>query len=72
MTIAAEPTTVNVTQALRRRAAEAPQRLAVRGPDGRSITFGRLEERCDALAREAERNTVITSAGIGPQPGTQR
>ena len=40
----------NVSEHLRSRAAEHPERIAVRGPTGDEITFGALESRVDALA----------------------
>jgi len=44
-----EPIT-NVSAHLRLRAAEAPERVAVRGSDGRELTFGELDRRVDAVA----------------------
>ena len=41
---------LNVSHRLRERAAEHPDRLAVRGADGSEITFGDLERRVDAIA----------------------
>jgi acyl-CoA synthetase (AMP-forming)/AMP-acid ligase II len=47
---AVRPVTDNVSRLLRERAAEHPEREAVRGSDGRSVTFGQLERRVDAIA----------------------
>ncbi|MCZ6596236.1 MAG: fatty acid CoA ligase family protein [Planctomycetota bacterium] len=42
---------LNVSRHLRERALERPEQLAVQGPDGRALSFGQLEERCNAIAR---------------------
>jgi len=50
MTVSTDAALTNVSAHLRLRAAEAPDRIAVREPSGREITFGELERRVDAAA----------------------
>jgi acyl-CoA synthetase (AMP-forming)/AMP-acid ligase II len=50
----------NVSLALRRHAAAAPERTAVIAPDGKRITFAALERRVDALSQG------LSAAGLAP------